>query len=228
MLFETPTKRKLKPMRKNDAQLKRDVENELLSNPRINATQIGVAVDRGVVSLMGKVDTYAEKWAVEDVTKKVGGVRMIAEDLTVRLPNPHQHTDAEIAEIALSALEWNTSVPETVTATIHNGRVTLQGEVQWNYQREAAEHAVRYLEGVVSLDDDIVIRASAASGGLSAKIRAAFQRQQMDQESSIQVRTDGGCVTLSGKATSWHDFANAADAVWAVDGVTDVADELTY
>src|SRR5271154_6273901 len=114
-------------MHKTDIQLKQDIEEELLWDPKVNAAQIGVSVDEGAVSLLGTVDTYAEKWAAEDATKRVSGVRTVAQDLTVKILGEHQRSDSDIARAVQSALEWDVSVPNAVTAKVRNGEVTLEG-----------------------------------------------------------------------------------------------------
>jgi osmotically-inducible protein OsmY len=126
-------------MSKTDMQLKNDIEAELRWDPKINAAQIGVTVDKGAVSLLGAVDTYPEKWAAEDATKLVSGVRTVAQDLNVKLLKGHKRTDQDIASATQSSLTWDVYVPSSVTAKVSKSRVTLEGEVAWNYQREAAE-----------------------------------------------------------------------------------------
>ena len=213
-------------MNKTDMQLKEDVEVELGWDPKVNAAQIGVSVDRGAVSLMGAVDTYAEKWAAEDATKRVSGVRSVAEDLTVKILGAHQHTDLEIAGAALNALKWDVQVPNAVTAKVHQGRITLEGAVEWQYQRDAAERAVRYLTGVVSLSNAISIKTHASAAQVKEKVQAALRRQATADGNAIHVATSGGTVTLSGKASSWHSINDAAHAAWAAPGVTKVVDHI--
>ncbi len=213
-------------MKKTDIQLKQDIENELLWDPKVNAAQIGVSVDKGAVSLSGAVDNYAEKWAAEDATKRVSGVRTVAQDLTVKVLGYHQHTDSEIAEAALSALKWDVWVPESVTAKVEKNRITLEGQVQWNFQRESAERAVRYLTGVTGVSNAITIKSSASASEVKEKVQAALQRQATADGKSIEVGTTGGTVTLSGKASSWHAICDARDAAWAAPGVTKVVDNL--
>src|SRR3984957_10375031 len=118
-------------MTKTDMQLKQDIEEELLWDPKVNAAQIGVSVDHGAVSLLGTVDTYAEKWAAENATKQVSGVRTVAQDLTVKVLGDHKRSDAEIAAAVQTALQWNVHVPKGVTASVHQGRVTLEGQATW-------------------------------------------------------------------------------------------------
>jgi len=213
-------------MTKTDSQLKQDIETELRWEPRINAAQIGVSVDQGAVSLTGAVDTYVEKWAAEDAIKRVAGVRAVAEDLTVKLQGRHKHSDAEIAQAALSIFGWNVEIPEEVTVKVQQGQVTLEGQVAWNYQRDAAEHSIRNLIGVVSVVNAITIKAVASATQVKESIQAALQRQATTDANSIEIDTAGGTVTLSGKASTWHAIEDAARAAWAAPGVTQVLDNI--
>ncbi len=213
-------------MNKSDVQLKQDIENELRWDPRVNSAQIGVSVDNGAVSLMGAVDTYAAKWAVEDATKRVGGVRDLAQDLTVKAFGPHQHSDSEIAAAAGSALAWDVWVPPTVTVKVHQGQVTLEGHVEWNYQRDSAERAVRYLKGILNVMNHIDLMPSTSSAQVKEKVEAALQRQAEAYARSIQVDSTGGTVTLTGHASSWHAIEDASGAAWAAPGVTMVIENV--
>ena len=214
-------------MTKTDLQLKQDIEAELSWDPKVNAAHIGVTVENGAVSLMGTVDTYAEKWAAENATKRVGGVRTVAQDLTVKVLSAHQHNDSEIANALQSTLKWDVFVPNTVTARVENGEVTLQGEVGWNFEREAAERATRYLAGVVSVYNAITIRPEATAAKVKDGVQAALQRQATADGKSIQVDIKGGKVTLTGHASSWQAIDDAANAAWAAPGITEVVDNLT-
>ncbi|MEO7729573.1 MAG: BON domain-containing protein [Kofleriaceae bacterium] len=211
---------------KTDIQLKQDIENELRWDPKVNASQIGVSVDHGSVSLLGAVDTYAAKWAAEDATKRVSGVRTVAQDLTVKLEGFHHHTDAEIAEATLSALKWDVWVPETVRALVHHGRITLEGQVDENYQRESAERAVRHLTGVIGVTNSITLKPATTTAEVKDKVQAALRRQATADANTILVGTLGGAVTLSGKASSWHAVHDATAAAWAVPGVTSVVQNV--
>jgi osmotically-inducible protein OsmY len=213
-------------MTKTDLQLKRDVEEELRWEPRLNAAQIGVTVDKGAVTLMGAVDTYAEKWAAEDATKRVSGVRTVAQDLTVKLLGEHQRSDSEIAASVLSALKWDVFVPKTVTAKIQQGLVTLEGPVTWNYQRDAAERCVRHLTGVTNVINRVILKPELSAGEVKEKVKAALQRQAVRDSNGIDVTTSGGKVTLTGHASSWQSIEDAANAAWAAPGVTEVVDRI--
>ncbi len=159
-------------MNKTDMQLKRDVEEELRWDPRVNSAQIGVTVEKGAVSLLGTVDTYPEKWAVEDATKRVSGVRTVAHDLTVKVLDAHKRSDSEIAVAVQSVLTWSVSVPRGVTASVAGGVVTLEGQVGGNHQRDAAERAVRYLAGVVSVHNSIRLERQPSPAQVKEKEQA--------------------------------------------------------
>jgi len=215
-------------MSKTDIQLKKDIEEELRWDPKVNSAQIGVTVENGAVSLLGAVDTYAEKWAAEDATKRVGGVRTVAQDLTVKIQSEHKHDDSEIAEAVQSALQWNVYVPTTVTAKVQHGAVTLAGKVAWNYQRDAAERAVRYLTGVIAVYNSIMLKQNRTSvEQVKEGVLAALQRQATTDAKSIHIETSGGKVTLTGHASSWQSIEDAANAAWAAPGVTEVIDQVT-
>jgi osmotically-inducible protein OsmY len=213
-------------MTKTDIQLKKDIETELSWDPKVNAAQIGVAVDRGAVSLLGTVDTYAEKWAAEDATKRVSGVRTVAQDLRVKILGEHTRSDSEIAAAVQRALDWNVFIPKSITADVHNGSVTLKGQSNWHFQKDAAEHAVRFLAGVVNVHNAIAIAPEVSASEVKEKVEAALQRQAKADAKSIHVDTLGGKVTLTGHASSWQSIEDAANAAWAAPGVTHVVDQV--
>jgi osmotically-inducible protein OsmY len=215
-------------MIKTDMQLKQDIETELRWDPKVNAAQVGVSVDQGVVTLLGTVDTYAEKWAAEEATKRVNGVRTVAQDLTVKVLGEHKRSDTEIATAVQNALKWDVYVPDSVTARVQNGAVTLSGSTSWGYQRDAAERAVRNLAGVVSIFNNCTIKpeTSVSAVQVKEKIVAALKRQAELDAKSIRVEAAGGKVTLTGTASSWHSVMDAEHAAWAAPGVTNVVDKL--
>jgi len=213
-------------MTKTDTQLKQEIEAELRWDPKVNAARIGVSVDMGAVLLLGAVDTYAEKWAAEDATKRVSGVRTVAQDLTVKLRADHQRNDTDIASAVRHALLWNVFTPSSVTARVENGAVTLEGQVQWNFEREAAEGAVRCLAGVVSVENSVTLKATTSAAQVKEEILSALRRQATTDTSSIHIETSGGKVTLTGHASSWQSIEDAANAAWAAPGVTQVLDQV--
>lgn len=213
-------------MNKTDNQLKQDIETELRWDPKVNAAQVGVSVDSGAVTLLGAVDTYPQKWAAEDAVKRVFGVRTVAQDLTVKILEDHKRSDSDIAAAVQSALKWDVLTPSSVTAEVQNGAVTLAGQVKWNFEREAAEDAVRYLTGIVSVYNLITLKPGTSAPEVKEKILSALQRQATTDSNSIHVDVSGGKVTLTGYASSWQSIEDAAHAAWAAPGVTDVVDQV--
>ena len=213
-------------MKKTDMQLKEDIVEELRLDPQVNAAQIGVSVHQGAVTLLGTVDTYAEKWAAEDATKRVSGVRAVAQDLTVAILSDHMHSDTDIAAALQNAFEWNVYIPKTVTARVESGSVTLEGDVIWNYQRVVAERAARCLTGVVAVHNSIMLKPRTSATQVKQKVLAALHRQAVADGKSIHIETEGGKVTLTGHASSWQSIEDATNAAWAVPGVTEVIDQL--
>ncbi len=213
-------------MSKTDSQLKQDIENELLWDPTINSAQIGVTVDQGAVTLLGTVDTYPQMWAAEDATKRVFGVRTVARDLKVKVLGDHKRSDSEIAVAVQSALKWDVLIPKAVTANVHAGAVTLDGQVSWNFERDAALRAVRNLAGVVSVYNAITLKPQTSSAQVKEKIQSALQRQANSDASAIHIATSGSRVTLSGHVSSWQSMEDASNAAWAAPGVTEVVDQM--
>jgi osmotically-inducible protein OsmY len=177
-------------MAKTDTQLKLDIEQELRWDPTVNDAQIGVSVDRGAISLLGTVDTYAQKRAAEAATKRVTGVRSVAQDLIVKILSDHRRTDPEIAAAVLSALRGDVYVPGTVTATVEQGRVTLEGRVAGNYQRDAAERAVGFMVGIVGISNAITLEPQASAGEVKEEIQSALQRQATADTQSIHIEAE--------------------------------------
>jgi osmotically-inducible protein OsmY len=212
---------------KTDMQLKRDIEEELSWDPKVSAAQIGVSVDKGVVTLTGAVDTYAAKYAAEDATKRVYGVRTVAEELTVKILSEHKRSDSEIGAAIESVFKWNVEVPKTVKATVQNGAVTLEGKVTWNFQRDAAERAVRFLTGVVAVYNSISVKPGASASQVKEKVEAALKRQATEDAKSIGVDTSGGKVTLTGHVSSWQSIRDVENAAWSAPGVFEVIDQVT-
>jgi osmotically-inducible protein OsmY len=213
-------------MIKTDAQLTQEVEQELASEPKLNATGIAINVDQGAVSLLGTLDTYAEKAIAESAAKRVNGVRAIALDLKVRLPESHVRTDSDIAVAVRNALSWDVLIPTTVTGKVEDGWITLEGPVTWNYQREAAELAVRNLVGVVGVFNSVTIKPEVSAAEVKEKIEAALERRTRASVQAIRVEVVGGKVTLTGHAGSWRAVEDAANAAWAAPGVTEVVDQV--
>ncbi|HTB78879.1 MAG TPA: BON domain-containing protein [Polyangiaceae bacterium] len=161
----TPLERGNAGIHKTNAQLKQEVEEELRWDLKVNAAQIEVSVDGGSVSLRGSVDTFGEKWAAEDVARRVNGVGAVVHDLSVKLLGEHVRKDSDIAIAIRNTLSWDVFVPRGLTARVQNGAVSLGGQVDWTYQRDAAERAIRNLTGVVSVHNAIVLRKPSMTPG---------------------------------------------------------------
>jgi osmotically-inducible protein OsmY len=213
---------------KNDSDLQRDVFDELKWEPAVHSTDIGVIVKGGVVTLEGVVDSYPEKWAAERAAKRVSGVKALALDLEVKLPGSGKQTDADIAEAAENALKWDVLVPQDrIKVTVQKGFLTLEGEVDWQFQRSAAERAVLNLTGVKGVSNQITVKPSVAPTDIKERIEAALKRNAILDAQQIKVQADGGKVTLTGTVSSWAEFDEAEDAAWGAPGVCDVKNLIT-
>jgi osmotically-inducible protein OsmY len=206
----------------SDLVLRQDILDELSFDPEVQAAHIGVAVDRGVVALTGHVANYTEKLAAEAAVRRVRGVRALAEELEVRVPNHKKTADDEIATRAADILDWDSSLPkERIRITAHNGWLYLEGEVDWQFQRTAAQDRVAKLTGLVGVVNNITIRNQPALPDIRRHIEEAFRRNAEIDAEQIQVAVqDGGEVVLEGNVHGWTERAAAENAVWGVSGVT--------
>jgi osmotically-inducible protein OsmY len=211
---------------KKAEELRQDVVDELAWDTSLDAPGIGVAIHDGAVTLTGHVRSYVEKRAAEKAAKRVHGVLAVANELEVRLPSSLQKDDTDIATAAASAIRWSTPVPSTVSATVERGWVTLDGEVDWAYQRRAAENAVRDLAGVRGLSNLIVVKARAVPKNVRDQIHRAFHRSAQIDADHVSVEVSGGKVTLTGTVRSWSEWTEAQHAARAASGVTEVDNRL--
>jgi osmotically-inducible protein OsmY len=212
---------------KTDAQLKKDVESELEWDPMVDATHIGVAVDKGIVTLSGHLKTFVEKHSSERAAQRVEGVKAVTVDMTVRLNPSFERTDADIAGAVETALQWHALVPsERVKVMVEKGWVTLSGEVDWDYQREQAAKAVRPLLGVVGLTNLITLKSRVLPTNVSRRIESALHRQAEREARGIEVLVQDHTVTLKGQVHSWAERTAAQGAAWSAPGVTTVVNQL--
>ena len=211
---------------KTDLELKRDVEAELAWEPSIDAARIGVAVTDGVVTLTGEVKSYAEKYKAERAAERVAGVRGVVSEIKVDLP--HERTDTELATEAAEALRRHTLVPDDrIKVVVVNGWITLKGEVAYEFERRAAEHAVRFLPGVRGVTNLIAVVPTVKPKDIKEQIEQAFERQAMLEANNIKVEVSGDQVTLRGTVHSWLERHEAEKAAWSAPGVRSVKNYIT-
>lgn len=204
--------------------------NELKWDARVLPNEVGIAVKDGVVTLTGWVDSYIKKWAAEDAAKRVRGVKAIANDIEVRLPSSAERTDADIAAAAVRALEWDAFVPtDKVKVTVSKGWVTLNGEVELQFQKEDAERVVRRLAGVRGVTNLIVVRprVQPSPTELKRKIEDALVRSAETDAQHVTVDVQGSRVILRGTVRSWAEKDEAERIAWSSPGVTSVDNQIT-
>ncbi|MDZ4087871.1 MAG: BON domain-containing protein [Tabrizicola sp.] len=210
----------------DDKHLKQAVLDELKWEPSVNAAQIGVTTKDGIVTLMGSVESYAEKHAAETATLRVKDVKAVAEEIEVKIPFSVKHGDAEIADAAVNRLTWNVSIPkDAVKVAVSNGWVTLTGDVHWHYQHDAAAEAVRTLWGVTGVSNQIAIKPQANAANIKSDIMVALNRSWFSPE-KIDVSAYDGKVTLTGTVDYWDERALAGTTAWAAPGVTTVTNDI--
>ncbi|MEX2154436.1 MAG: BON domain-containing protein [Gemmatimonadaceae bacterium] len=214
-------------MPKTDSLLQKDVQEELVWDPSVGRAEIGVAASGGVVTLSGQVDSYPKKSAAIKAAERVSGVRAVADELKVKLASSFKRSDIDVAHAVADALRWDVEVPDDkIKARVDEGWVWLDGEVEWAYQRSAAQRAVRYLTGVVGVSNNVRIRKRAWAPEVKARIEGALKRNADVDASNIIVEALDGEVTLRGRVHSWSARSDAERAAWSAPGVTAVKDEL--
>jgi osmotically-inducible protein OsmY len=212
----------------SDLELKKSVEAELNWEPSINAAEIGVAVKDGVVTLTGRVESYWEKVAAERAAGRVARVRAVANELEIRLPSSSERTDEDIARAAVNALDWFVSVPsDRIKVKVSKGWVTLEGTVDWQYQKSAAERAVRDLIGVKGVTNVVEVKPRVSATEVKSAIEAALKRSAEVDARRITVETDGDKVILRGTVRSVAERHEAERAAWRAPGVRTVKNQVT-
>ena len=211
-----------------DSQLQQAVTDELSWEPSVVSAHIGVIAEAGVVTLTGHVMSFAQKHAAEAAARRVKGVHAVAEEIEVRLPFETQRTDADIAAAAVDRMSWDVSIPkDAIKVKVEGGWVTLTGEVDWYYQKEAASQELRYLSGVTGLSDQITIRPRVNVRDISDNIVHALHRSWFFDPKTIIVSAEGGRVHLTGSVHLPHDKQLAAITAWSAAGVTGVQNDIS-
>ena len=213
---------------KTNSQLRRDVQDQLTWEPSVRDDEIGVAVKDGVVTLSGHVPSYADKYIAIYAVERVTGVKAVADEIEVKLPSSHERTDTELAHAAVNALGWHVQVPEDrVKATVRDGWITLEGEVEWQYQRGAAERALRNLKGVRGVTNLVSVKpAQVSQYDVTQRIKDTLRRSADLATDLITVETHDGAVTLKGTVRSFAERRDVERAAWAAPGVTRVDDRI--
>jgi osmotically-inducible protein OsmY len=210
-----------------DKDLRQSILEELDFDPSFDAANIGVAVEKGVVTLTGHVRSYAEKLAVERAVQRVRGVHGIAEEIEIRYPADKRTADDQIAERAISSIVWNAQLPkDAVLVKAEKGWVTLTGIVDWQFQRIAAESAVRRLSGVMGVSNNIEVKPQVRPADVKTKIVNALKRNAELEADAIRVSVDNDTVTLEGKVKAWYERGIAERAAWSAPGVRKVEDRI--
>lgn len=212
---------------KTDTEIKNDVLSELKYEPSLKVTDIGVLVKEGTVTLNGSVTNYHEKLAAVHAVKRVAGVVAIADDIEVILPESPYHSDGDIAAAAAHKLEWSTTIPKgTVIPTVHNGWISLDGEVEWWYQKNAATTVLRHLFGIKGVSNSIVIKPTHQIPAVGMDIEAALNRNAMLDTSKIRVEIVGSKAILHGTVRTLAQREEAERIAWAAKGVFSVENHL--
>jgi osmotically-inducible protein OsmY len=212
---------------KTDTELQKDVMSELKYDPRVKVSDIGVIAKNGTVTLNGYATSYGEKWEAVHATKRVAGVKAIADDIEIQLPASYHRTDTDIAAAAINQIQWSTTIPNgTVQATVRNGWITLEGEVEWWYQKNVVGDLVKQMVGVKGVTNSISISPKVTKNEVETDIKAAFKRSAMLDANHIRVETAGNNVTLHGQVRNYSEYDEAERVAWSEPGVSSVDNRL--
>jgi osmotically-inducible protein OsmY len=212
-------------MVQSDEQLQQEVLRELRYQPSLQPNEIGVAVKEGVVTLTGYVDSFLKRWEAEEAAHRVRGVKAVANDIEVRLPTSSERTDADIAAAVTRALEWDAGLDiDKLDVTVSKGWVTLQGEVEWGFQRADAERVARRITGVRGVSNLITVRPrqTPAPDEVKKKIEDALVRSAQTDAKRIQVEVRGDKVILTGTVRAWAEKQEAERVAWSAPGVASI------
>ena len=212
---------------KSDSEIERDIRDELKWDPDLDADDIAVSVKNGVVTLAGFTKSYTDRWEAEAAAKRVAGVLAVANDIEVRLPEIDRRPDPDIARDAVTALKAQLPISyDRIKVVVKDGWITLEGAVEWQYQKSTAEYAVRKLKGVKGVTNVITVKPKVEPSELKRKIQEAFKRNAEVDANRITVEANGSEVVLKGSVRSWIEREEAERVAWSAPGVTVVDDRI--